>query len=165
MGRQVIVDESLDKGLARQLDARARDAASLRQLGLEGLDDPEVITALGKLEHTDWVLVTADDAMPWEHGDQLRSIGATVATIDGEWAWLVERSGLAGTMDHEGFKCETVHRWVHHMVDQKPGTLYRYNAFRGGRPWTVRRQHKHRTPRLAPGSTKQLRLDDPPPPS
>jgi hypothetical protein len=29
------------------------------------------------------VLVTADDAMPWEHGDALRGIEATVATVDG----------------------------------------------------------------------------------
>jgi len=162
MARWVIVDESLDKGLARQLSARGRDAASLQQLGLNGRDDPDVISELGNLERTDWVLVTADDAMPWEHGDQLHSIGATVATIDGEWARLVEKNGLAGTMDHESFKCETVHRWVHQMAEQEAGTFYRYNAFRGGRPWKVRRQHKQRTPLLAPGASRQLTLDDAP---
>jgi hypothetical protein len=160
MARQVIVDESLDKGLARQLKARARPAASLNQLSLAGLSDPDVIAALGELDPDDWVLVTADDSMPWEHGAQLNSIRATVATIDGEWMRIIENNGLAGAMDHEQFKCETVHRWVHQMVEQQAGSIYRYNAFRGGRPWKERRQHKQRPQLLAPGTSKQLTLGD-----
>ena len=50
---------------------------------MSGLEDPDVITGLGKIDHQNWVLVTGDDAMPREHGDLLRAIDVTVATVDG----------------------------------------------------------------------------------
>ena len=48
------------------------------------------------------MLVTADDEMPFAHAETIAQLGATIATVDGEWKRLCERREIE--MEHEAFK-------------------------------------------------------------
>lgn len=126
--RLLVIDESLDKRLAHQLEQRGRRAMSAERLGLLNMLDPAVLRALDGLNDT-WVLVTGDDDMPGEHAGLIASLGCTIATIDGrrlaEWG-------------REQWKKEIVHRWAHVIQAQDDGTIVRYGLARP-RPWTRRR--------------------------
>lgn len=123
MARTLLIDESLDKRLATELSARGRPSRSHAQLGTTGRVDEVVLQRLAELEF-DWVLVTADDAMPLEHATRIRNMGATIATIDGA---AMEKWRKRGALTQEEFKSETVHRWAHKMADQAAGTVRRYS--------------------------------------
>jgi hypothetical protein len=126
--RLLVIDESLDKRRAHQLEQRGRRAMSAERLGLLRMLDPEVLRALRALDDT-WVLVTADDDMPGEHGPLIASLGSTIATVDGR--------RYAG-WGREQWKKEIVHRWAHTIQEQGDGTIVRYGLTRP-RPWTRRR--------------------------
>ena len=81
-----------------------------------------------------FVLVTGDDAMPSDHGDLLRKLGITLATVDG-------RVPLGYTQDAWGR--DVIHRWAHAMQTQQPGTWRRYSLTKHGL-WTVRRRPARR---------------------
>lgn len=127
-GRLLVIDESLDKRLAHQLEQRGRRAQSVEWLGLLANLDAALLRALHERED-DWMLVTGDDDMPREHGPLITSLGTTVATVDGrrslEWG-------------REEWKKEIVHRWAHVMQKQQPGTIRRYGINRHA-VWTPRR--------------------------
>jgi hypothetical protein len=129
--RLLVIDESLDRRLAHQLEQRGRKAASAERLELLGLLDPEVLRTLSKRDD-DWMLVTGDDDMPGEHGPLIAGLGVTIATVDGrrlhDWG-------------REEWKKEIVHRWAHSMQAQPPGTVRRYGLVRHG-VWRRRRGRK-----------------------
>lgn len=64
--RIIVVDENLNKRLATELAYRGRDATSVSALGLGGSTDPQLLVKLDA-QLDDWVLVTADDALPADH--------------------------------------------------------------------------------------------------
>lgn len=136
LGRLFVIDESLDMRLASQIEKRGRNARSIDWLGLGSTIDPPLLRKLHET-HPECVLITGDDSMPGEHGELLKRLGLTVATVDGQ------RDPGWGQSD---WKNETVHRWVHVMANQKPGTHRRYNPHRHN-PWTFRRGRKRRPPR------------------
>ena len=74
--RRLIIDESLDKRLAGELVKRGRDAESHRSLGFTSMKDPEALAFLEGLPTSNWVLVTDDDWMSWEHGSILQAMSA-----------------------------------------------------------------------------------------
>jgi hypothetical protein len=128
--RLLVIDESLDKRLASQLEQRGRKAKSTDWLGLVGFKDEPLLRALAQLPENDaLILVTGDDAMPGEHSGLLAALGLTVATVDGrrlpDWG-------------PEEWKKEIVHRWAHVMNEQQAGTMRRYGLMRHG-PWRPRR--------------------------
>ncbi len=135
-GRLLVIDESLDKRLASQLERRGRYSRSIDWLGLGSIIDPPLLRKLHET-HPECVLITGDDAMPKEHGDLLKRLGLTVATVDGQ------RDPGWGQSD---WKNETVHRWAHVMANQKYATSRRYSPHRHG-PWTLRRGRKRHVPR------------------
>ncbi len=126
--RTLVIDENLPKRLATELRNRGRDSSSVSQLGLRGSQDPQLLSQLaGQLD--DWVLVTADDRLPLEHADAVRTVGATIATIhpDREAGWSLD-----------AWRREIVHRWAHAMHQQPPGTARRYSLHRQA-TWRPRR--------------------------
>lgn len=126
----LVIDENLSHRLATELSYRGRDAVSVKSLGLRGSSDPELLDKLhGQLD--DWVLVTADDALPDSHADAVARVGATIATInpEREEGWHLE-----------AWRREVVHRCAHVMHGQEPGGIRRYSlrhavaSLPGGRP-------------------------------
>jgi hypothetical protein len=101
---------------------------SVERLGLLGKVDADVLRGIDALDD-DCVLITADDAMPAEHGPLLKTLGTTLATVDGR------RTPGWG---REEWKKEIVHRWAHAIHHQEHGTIRRYSVV-SNRPWTRRR--------------------------
>ncbi len=128
----LVLDECLPKTLAGTLGHRGRSATSVRQLGLVGVKDPELLPRLAAIfADQSWVLVTGDDAMPAEHGPLIIETKVTVATIHPEHP--------EGVTEH-AWNMDIVHRWAHSMQDQEQRTVRRYHA-RTSQPWTPRRRH------------------------
>jgi hypothetical protein len=128
--RLLIVDEGLDARLASQLEQRGRAAKSASFLGLTGLKDEPLLSAIAGLAEDNPVLITGDDDMPGEHGKLVAKLRLTIATIDGR-----RKPGWPA----EPWKKETVHRWAHVMQSQASGTQRRYSVS-GHVPWTSRRR-------------------------
>lgn len=129
--RIIVVDENLSKRLATELSYRGRDAVTVAKLGLRGSADPELLNKLDA-QLDDWVLITADDALPETHADVVRAVAATVATInpEREVGWALDP-----------WRREIVHRWAHYFHGQEPGTIRRYGLHRHGR-WRERRRRR-----------------------
>lgn len=127
--RLLIVDESLSKHLASQLEQRGRRAMSNERLGLARFKDEPLLRAIATLPETEPVLVTNDDGMPGEHAGLITKLGLTIATVDGK-----RKAGWG----REEWKKEIVHRWAHVMHAQAPGTQRRYGLSKHA-PWTRRR--------------------------
>lgn len=125
----LVIDECLSTRLATELNGRGRSAKSIASLGLRGLDDSGVFSALSRLGDS-YVIVTADRAMPLDWMSDIAAAGATVAVIDSRHddAYLVA----------EWYR-DVVHRWAHVMRDQPTGSVHRYTA-RGHRAWRPRRR-------------------------
>jgi hypothetical protein len=138
LSRTLLIDESLDKHLARELTARGLPAKDAAALGVQGQIDQVVLKRLAELAYP-WVFVTFDDEMPGEHETLIRQIRATIATIDGQWERICKEKGLERTQ--EQFKRDTVHRWAHTMVDQTPGSIRRYSPL-SHREWLPRPRPK-----------------------
>lgn len=127
--RILVVDENLNPRLATEIARRGRQATRVAELGPRGSLDPQLLHRIdAQLE--DWVLVTADDALPGEHSDAAAAVGATIATIhpDRHPEWALE-----------SWRREIVHRWAHVIQDQPAGTARRYGLQRHAR-WTPRRR-------------------------
>jgi hypothetical protein len=134
--RTLFIDASLPNRLASELVKRGRIAVAASELSAHRLEDPELLDWLAeRFAGLSWVLVTGDDAMPAEHGEQLERLRFTVATVDGRWEPLV-RDGIS-TQDH--WNHEVVHRWAHVMALQQPETIKRYSRDTYRR-WTRRRR-------------------------
>ncbi len=114
--RTLVIDESLDTRLAAELGRRGRPAAGVAALGLRGSADLDLLRGL-EAELSSWVLVTADDRLPEDHGAALAALHGAVATVDprGDPSWPLE-----------AYRREVVHRWAHAMQAQPPGTTRRY---------------------------------------
>ncbi len=136
-GRDLIIDDTFDGRLAIEIRRRGRMAASLAELGFRGLQDVPLLQQLAWLQYQ-WLLVTADDAMPSDHRDTVARLGSTIATVDGRWKKNAETVGYLG-MTQEQFKWETVQRWAHVMAHQPDGTIRRYSLTAHGN-WTQRRR-------------------------
>jgi hypothetical protein len=130
MARLLVLDENLPRRLKTELDKRGRPAKRLNEFGLVGNLDPSLIASLSDSIDTLWVLVTADDAMPLEHGAILRQYELTVATID---PWKPHGR------DTDSWRRDVVHRWVHAMDSQADRTTMRYSLSRGS-IWRVRKR-------------------------
>ena len=130
-GRRLVLDESLARRLQTELDRRGRPAVSLARVGLQGLEDPEMLRGLvdSLPDRETWILVTSDDAMPQEHGELLRSLGITLATIDPR---------READYNSDQWERDVVHRWAHAMATQPSRSIFRY-SLRRRRPWRPRR--------------------------
>lgn len=123
-----MIDASLSTRVATELRVRNRDAISVAAITATSTKDPPLLELLRSHfadQDREWVMVTADDKMPEEHGADVR--GLTIATIDPRWEgrWPTQ----------EGWKRETVARWAHRMAVQNPGTVRRYSPF-ANRSWS-----------------------------
>lgn len=131
--RTLVLDENLNPRLVLELTRRGRETTSVAALGLRGSADPQLLDRLdAHLGH--WVLVTADDALPDSHGDAVRRVRATVATISAELDadWMLD-----------AWRREIVHRWAHAMGGQKRGSVRRYSLRRHA-AWRGARRHPTR---------------------
>jgi Domain of unknown function (DUF5615) len=127
LSRVLVIDESLNPRLAKELRNRGRHARPVQDLGLKGASDAELIRRVFGL-YDDPVLVTADDFMPAEHAGVLLSVNATVATIRPwiESMALTDEWGGERRRNQGEWEEEIVHRWVHVMQIQRTGTTRRY---------------------------------------
>lgn len=112
----LILDENMPKRLRTELNNRNRQTYRTLELGAGGTD-PQVIKHLTTHLNYDWILVTADDAMPREHRPLLASYGVTVATI---------AVTPAPTYSIDQWRRDVVHRWAHVMQAQSSGSIKRY---------------------------------------
>jgi predicted nuclease of predicted toxin-antitoxin system len=94
--RELILDDSLPRGLAAELAARGRPARTLGDLGLTGATDREVLAA------------TAEDVL------------VTTAELHGPGAVAV----VIGRTPEA--RRDAVHRFAHRMSVQRPGSVVRY---------------------------------------
>jgi hypothetical protein len=119
-----VIDASMDKRIATNLKKRGRRAVSAAEQGWGKLKDPPLLRALAQLNDP-WVLVTADDRLPFEHAGVVAEVGATIATLDSEWGRICARVGRSiwrVEYDHD-----TVHRWAHVMESQAERSIRRYS--------------------------------------
>lgn len=132
MPLELIIDASLTTRLAAELRNRGRPSRSVAELGGKSLLDPDLLPFLADvIDGDDWLLVTADDAMPSEHGEVILRLTVTIATLHPAW----QDTGL----EQEDYKREVVHRWAHRMVEQDRGEIRRYSPA-AHRPWSPRRR-------------------------
>lgn len=129
MGHLLVLDEDMLPRLAGvELIGRGRPALALKHTEAVGLADPEVIACLGSW--TDTMLITTDDNMPSEHGAAIASTGLTIAVVaprtDDRFSEL-------------SWEREIVHRWVHVMAEQEPGSIIRYTPS-GHSVWRPRKR-------------------------
>jgi hypothetical protein len=111
--------------LARELARRGlRNATSLFSLGLDGLDDGQVIKGLAE-KHEPCVLVTWDNKMHLSHAEALRHFGLTLAVVD--------KYAQRGDLSEEEYYREVVHRFAHRIVFQKAGAVVKYSRARSSR--------------------------------
>lgn len=143
MAGLLIVDECLPNRLATELARRGYPTLRPGELGFKGKIDTIALTIIERDVHEPYTLVTADDIMPWEHGEQLRAMAATVATVEGEWESMCKRRDIKLGLD--AFRRESVHRWAHLIASQTDATVVRYSPWSHS-PWKVRRQHVKRIP-------------------
>jgi len=123
----LVIDECLNARLATQLAQRGRPARSIASLGLRGLEDPQVFSALSDLDEP-FVIVTADEAMPLDWRGTIDAAGITVAVIDSHHTAEYSVAQWYG---------DVVHRWAHVMGQQPSGSIRRYTS-RGHREWRPR---------------------------
>lgn len=128
----MVIDASLNKRLATELNRRGRRAIALSELKLRHEKDPDLLRALAATFAEPWVLVTADDNLPAAHHDVVAETGATVCTVD-------PHRGSGYELRPDEWGRDVVHRWAHAMAQQSEGTVKRYSAS-GGRRWTRRRR-------------------------
>lgn len=122
MDRTLVIDENLDKRIATDLRSRGRRAVAHSEISTTGLLDEAVLELLAALAYP-WVLVTADDKLPFEHAEAVVRLGATIATIDGEWEAHCSRHEL--DLNQDQFQKDSIHRWAHSMASQEQGTVRR----------------------------------------
>ncbi len=129
-----MIDACIGKAIAARLRDRGRNAVSTAQIGLAtDVKDPELLRELATRYNAEreWVLVTADDSMPAEHGGVIRETRATVATVHPE--------SPPGVSEYQ-WLTDVIHRQAHLMQAQGLRTVRRY-SFDGSRVWTPRRRH------------------------
>jgi hypothetical protein len=133
--RELILDQNLHNRLAAEVRARGRDSVSIYALGYAHLKDPELLGRLADhYKPESWVLITADDRMPADHGPLIDQLGLTVATID-------PLHDEEHTVDQ--WRRDVVQRWAHAMQAQRQGSIHRY-SLRWHRSWTLRRRPRRR---------------------
>jgi hypothetical protein len=136
--RELVLDQNLHSRLATEVRARGRDSVSIYSLGHANLKDPELLERLaGHYKPESWVLVTADDRMPADHGALIERLGTTVATID-------PTHDEEHTVDQ--WRRDVVQRWANAIQAQEQGTVRRY-SLGWHRPWTRRRRRSKRRSR------------------
>lgn len=140
MSRILVIDENLDSRIATELRARGRDASSVKELGLTSSLDEELLRELASQSY-EWVLVTADDRMPFEHDTAIARFESTIATIDGEWDKCCKKNDLQ--LNQQQFQRETIQRWAHLLSNQSNGSIRRYSPVRNSE-WTTRRKYYSR---------------------
>jgi hypothetical protein len=94
-----------------------------------------VLRQLARLDY-EWVLVTADDSMPLEHGKLIRDVNATIATVDGA---KKEPSRVRDILTPDQFEFETVQRWAHKIAELAAGSVRRFSPTEH-HEWTRRRR-------------------------
>ena len=99
--------------------------------------DEELLRELAKQTY-EWVLVTADDRMPFEHYSAIAESVSTIATIDGEWEKCCKKNDLQ--LNQQQFQRETIQRWAHILSEQSTGSIRRYSPVRNTE-WTTRRKY------------------------
>lgn len=132
-GRPLAIDESLSHRLAGRLRERGREARSWKDLGLKGLNDPQVIRDVHAKLGPEAVVVTGDDHMPEDHADVIAELRATIAVVapynPRRRAWQAQ-----AISPEEAWKREIVARWAHAMQTQERGSVRRY-SLNGGSVW------------------------------
>jgi hypothetical protein len=95
--------------------------------------DPELLPELFvRMPEGDWVLVTADDAMPDDWADIIDWLKPTIATIDPR---------RLDEYDADEWGRDVVHRWAHIMQRQERHSVRRYALARHA-PWKPIRRRK-----------------------
>jgi hypothetical protein len=97
------------------------ETTSVHQLRLAGATDPNILAALAELDYP-CVLVTFDNKLPVEHGDEVRKSRVSLAIIDSR--------GQPPDLTQKAYLRDVVHRHADRFVEQEPGTAYRYRASR-----------------------------------
>ena len=132
---RLVVDADVDNRVATELKARGRDAIALSELELHRLKDEPLLRALVDTlgDPSTWILVTGDDSMPDDHGDVLRALRITLATIDPR---------RPDSTSEDAWRKDVIHRWAHAVQGQTSGSLRRYSLTRHGewRPRSGRRR-------------------------
>ncbi len=132
LNRLLVIDASLSNKLASQLSGRGRKSVACSDLGLEQWKDPPLLNELAQLYAMEpWIMVTADDAMPFTHRLIIADLKITIATI--------RPCPLKGPVVEE-WKKESVHRWAHKMQEQVEGSIRRYQPGNVPRQWTTPRR-------------------------
>lgn len=125
----IVVDADINKRLATELEARGRRARSLASFQLNRSFDEVVLTRLHDRIDVPWVLLTGDDHMPFDHGDLIKELGVTIATVD--------RRNPPGVLP-DTYRRDVGHRWAHVIAEQPSTTVRRY-SLKGHKAWTVPR--------------------------
>jgi hypothetical protein len=108
--------------LSKELRRRGLHATSVHELGLanQATKDGALYKALAEREPC--VLIAWDNRMVSSHREALLHHGTTLSVID-------KRAERGGRTPQEYYR-EVIHRHVHRMVIQPPGTWFRYTLSR-----------------------------------
>lgn len=141
--RPLYIDECLNHRLADWLRHRGRNAHAWKDLGFGTLGDqvviPQVLESLGD----DVVFVTADNALPQEHGGLVAKTKATLAIVAPYDCKRNPWQSYSGVGPQESWKRDIVQRWAHRMQEQERGSILRY-SLRGPKAWTPSRSKPNR---------------------
>lgn len=128
--RLVVVDENVNKRVVTEFRGRGYRSSSIAELGLKGIDDPEILESLSRTQAPGWIFLTGDDKLPLVHAPVVARFQPTVATIDPR-----RPEGVS----EDAHRRNIAHRWVHAIIKQEPTTIRRYSLTSSGL-WKPRRR-------------------------
>jgi hypothetical protein len=124
----MVLDEDMWPRLATELRGRGKQAIALKNTELKGSDDQDLIKAIGSW--TDTILLTRDDNMPSEHEGAIASVQLTIAVV---------APRASDEFTEQSWEREIIHRWLHLIEFQGPGSIIRY-THNGRSLWRPRKR-------------------------
>lgn len=132
--RLLVIDASLNKRIATELKTRGRAAIACSELQVADLLDPDLLRHLATVyEPAQFVFVSGDDALPFEHAAIVAELGLTVAIVN---------QSIPDDIEEDAYERDVVHRWAHVMAHQSEGSIRRYFPD-SHRLWTRKRRRLH----------------------
>jgi hypothetical protein len=116
--RVLVLDADVNKRAATELRRRGRNATSVYTMNVADSLDPALLELLTDRFEDAWVLVTADDRMPYRHAGEVAGAPGAIATIDPR---------KPGDLHLDAWRRDVVHKWADRMQKQAPGSVYRYS--------------------------------------